>query len=462
MSTEERATELADLLGRRLGERIGSSAPGGAWGVFSAHGGLVHSAAAGRSGDGGTRPDERTAFRIASCTKSFTAAAALLLRDRGVLDLDLPIDSYLPYPVPIRFADAIARVTTRMLLTMSAGFPTDDPWADRQESLAVHEFSEVVGAGLRCAWQPGTRFEYSNLGYALAGQVIEAVSGDEYTTFVRRELLRPLELLGTDFAPPAGHRMAVGYRQTPDGWAPQPISSPGVFSAIGGLFSTVTDLSAWAGWLARGFDRGDDAGPLAASSRRELQQLSRIAPSRATTAPGAHEGYGMGLFVEHGDAGRTIFHSGGYPGYTTHMRWHLESGVGAVAFENASYTGLTTPLASAMLELPPVRWDPQPWPETLAAASRINQMLHEGTLVDDPAVFSANVALDRPFDERQAELEALLSGGACDGSMTAMHADSPAALTWRTRSGGAALSCAILMTPAAATRVQSLRINRVQ
>jgi hypothetical protein len=115
-----------------------------------------------------------------------------------------------------------------------------------------------------------------------------------------------------------------------------------------------------------------------------------------------------------------------------------------------------------MLELPPVRQEPQPWPETLAAASRINQMLHEGTLVDDPAVFSANVSLDRPFDERQTELEALLSGGACDGSMTAMHADSPAALTWRTRSGGAALSCAILMTPAAAARVQSLRINRVQ
>jgi hypothetical protein len=169
----------------------------------------------------------------------------------------------------------------------------------------------------------------------------------------------------------------------------------------------------------------------------------------------------MGLFVEHGDAGRTIFHSGGYPGYTTHMRWNLESGVGAVAFENASYTGLTTPMASAMQELPPERQEPRPWPETLAAARRINEMLHTGTLVDDPAVFSANVALDRPFAERQAELEAFLTGGACDGSMTAMRADSPAALAWRTRSGGAALSCAILTTPTAEGRVQSLRISPV-
>jgi CubicO group peptidase (beta-lactamase class C family) len=457
MSTQNRAMELAGVLGRRLGERIGTSAPGGAWGVFSAHGGLVHSAAAGRSDDTGTIPDERTAFRIASCTKSFTAAAALLLRDRGALDLDLPIDSYLPYPVPIRFADAATHVTTRMLLTMSAGFPTDDPWADRQESLSVHEFAELVSAGVRCAWRPGTRFEYSNLGYALAGQVIEAASGDDYIAFVRRELLEPLGLHGTDFVPPAGHRMALGYRRTPNGWVRQPISFPGVFSAIGGLFSTVTDLASWASWIMCGFDDAE-AGPLSAAGRRELQQLGRIAPSRATTAPGAHEGYGMGLFVEHGDAGRTIFHSGGYPGYTTHMRWNLESGVGAVAFENASYTGLTAPMASAFLELPSVRREPQPWPETLAAARRINEMLRAGALVDDREVFSPNVALDRPFDERQAELDALLAVGGCDGSMTELRADSPAALSWRTACGSGALACAILMTPASDTRVQSLRI----
>src|SRR5690606_36355955 len=105
---------------------------------------------------------------------------------------------------------------------------------------------------------PGTRFAYSNLGYALVGQVVEAVTGRGFTDVVRERLLDPLGLSGTAFEQPLGSRVAVGARILDGAWDYLPLSGPGVFSPIGGLFSTVTDLARWAGWLASAF-AGDDS-----------------------------------------------------------------------------------------------------------------------------------------------------------------------------------------------------------
>src|SRR4051795_1723795 len=110
-----------DPVRRIFAERHASgAAPRLAWGVL-AGGELV----------GGEDVD--TAYRIASCTKSFTAAALLLLRDRGVLSLDAPITDFVPQAV-LRLPSADSPVpSVRMLMSMSGGLPTDDPWADRQE-----------------------------------------------------------------------------------------------------------------------------------------------------------------------------------------------------------------------------------------------------------------------------------------------------------------------------------------
>src|SRR5437763_12356892 len=107
-------------------------------------------------------------------TKSFTAAAILALRDDGALKLDEPAVSYVPElaGVPPASADS-PPVTIRNLLTMTAGFPTDDPWGDRQQGLPLGRFRALLAdGGVRLAWAPATRFEYSNLGYAVLGLVI--------------------------------------------------------------------------------------------------------------------------------------------------------------------------------------------------------------------------------------------------------------------------------------------------
>jgi CubicO group peptidase (beta-lactamase class C family) len=153
----------ADRLARAFAERDGQ--PGLAYGIV-AQGRLVHSGGLGERWLGGPVPDAGTVFRIASMTKSFTAATVLGLRDEGALRLDDLAEDYVAELRGLRLPSTDSpRPTIRNLLTMTAGFPTDDAWGDRQQSLDPAQFAALVrDGGVRAGWAPGTRFEYSNLG----------------------------------------------------------------------------------------------------------------------------------------------------------------------------------------------------------------------------------------------------------------------------------------------------------
>src|SRR5690606_5571985 len=122
-------------------------------------------------------------------------------------------------------------VTIRMLLTMSGGLPTDDPWGDRQEAMTASEFDALLAAGLSFDSIPGTGFTYSNLGYAVLGRVIETASGRDYRRFVRERLLDPLGLTRTafEFDRYTGDEAALGARHLDGQWQYVPFSGPGAF-----------------------------------------------------------------------------------------------------------------------------------------------------------------------------------------------------------------------------------------
>lgn len=406
------AANIAGIFKDRV---TGKAAPATRFTLFDATG-TVHEGGFGNAGAAGDPPGPGARFRIASCTKSFTAAAMLLLRDRGRLSLDEPVTRYVPALTPTLPAGRPEAPTLRMLLSMSGGLPTDDPWADRQESLSAAAFDAVLRAGVRFAAVPGTRFEYSNLGYALLGRVIEEVGGKPYPAFVTENLLQPLGLEETGFDPaavPAG-RMATGFRQTEAGWQPLPFTGPGAFSAIGGAVTTTADLACWANWLSEAFrpDAAED-GPLSAASRREMQHIHCV----MTPGPGEDlrlRGYGYGLNIEH-DArfGAIVSHSGGYPGFSAHMRWHPQTGLGVLAFENATYSGAWIPVTAALerlleaaLESETPAAEPPAAVRTLAAG--LCRLVADGwddALAD--TIFLENVALDRPYAERAADLAAI-------------------------------------------------------
>ncbi|MGV1792947.1 serine hydrolase domain-containing protein [Rhizobium sp. A37_96] len=408
---------LAEKIDALFHERVEQRAtPGIRFAVFDRTG-ITFEGGHGHADTAGRPPASHTRFRIASCTKSFTAAAILVLRDRGLLSLDTPVTHYVPVLKPTLPEGRPEAPTVRMLLSMAGGLPTDDPWADRQESLSNAAFMAVLESGVRFATAPGTRYEYSNLGYALLGQVIETVSGERYVDFVANHLLSPLGLHETGFDPLsiAPERMATGFRDVDGNWLPLPFTGPGAFSAIGGAVTTTHDLARWAGWLGAAFDHasGGEEGPLSAASRREMQRIQcPIAPEPADDI--RLKGYGFGLLVEHHIRfGPIVSHSGGYPGFSSHMRWNPQTGLGVVAFENATYSGAWTPTTAALdllLDRASEIGRPDDTPPSVVRdlSKGLLRLLTEGwdDMVAD-AIFLENVAMDRPYRERATEMAAL-------------------------------------------------------
>ncbi|WP_438754984.1 serine hydrolase domain-containing protein [Pararhizobium sp. O133] len=422
------AKTIAEIFSQRVQQK---ATPGIRFALFDRSGTVLENG----FGDVGAHPlRSHTRFRIASCTKSFTAAAILLLRDRGRLSLDEPVTRYVPALRPTLPIGQPTAPTLRMLLSMAGGLPTDDPWADRQESLSNAALDAILDKGVRFVTTPGTRYEYANLGYALLGRVIEIVGEQSYPAFVTDNLLAPLDLHETGFDPATvpADRMATGFRKTGDGWQPLPFTGPGAFSAIGGCVTTVGDLVRWADWLSAAFrPEGTQDGPLSAATRREMQSLQcAIAPE-----PGKDvglKGYGYGLVVEqHARFGPIISHSGGYPGFSSHMRWNAQTGLGVVAFENATYSGAWEPASAALSQLLDAAFSAHVPAATPPAAihelvAGLRHLLLDGW--DDAvadAIFLENVALDQPYAERAADLANLRArAGAMDeGLMTVVPSD---------------------------------------
>ena len=256
----------------------GWKVPGFVYGVV--HGSeLVHVRGLGtiRVGEDAT-PDARSVFRIASMTKSFTAASVLSLRDEGLLRLDDPIDRYVPELEALRYPTTDSpRITIRHLLTMTAGFPTDDPWGDRQQGLDLADFSAILRGGLSFAWAPGTRFEYSNTGYGILGRLITNVAGREYREVVRERFLAPLGMHDTGYLEQQAdpERLARGYIWRDGAFLEEPMDGYGALAAMGGIFTTVEDLTHWVAGFLDAFpprDDPDDRHPLSRATRREMQQ----------------------------------------------------------------------------------------------------------------------------------------------------------------------------------------------
>jgi CubicO group peptidase (beta-lactamase class C family) len=454
--------------------------PGLAFGVVR-DGELVHWGGFGQRFLGGPAPDADTVFRISSMTKSFTAAAIMLLRDEGLLALDDLAEEYVPemrgWP-PVT-ADS-ARVTVRHLLTMTAGFPADDPWADRQQGLPLEDFSALLSGGVSFAWAPDTKFEYASLGYAILGRIITAVSGLAYPEFIRQGLLNPLGLTRTGYeaAEFAADCLALGYGPGPEGWAELPMEPTGAFAPMGGVFSSVRDMARWvAGFLAV-FPPADDGAPhpLSAASRRQMQLPQVFAssfPGSGFPVGGFPMSYGFGLLIDQDPAlGRIVHHAGGYPGFGSHMRWHPATGTGVVALANCTYA-TPYPLTVKLLEAV-VRQDKttpaasgsavgprgEPWPETAAARDAVNRLLRDWDDAEADRLFTPNVAQDAPYPQRRSAIELIRERIGAFGDDPDRPAEflSPARCRWWLTGDRGAAQAEIMLSPEKPPRVQALSL----
>jgi CubicO group peptidase (beta-lactamase class C family) len=445
--------------------------PAMAYGVV-ADGALVHARGVGSLGGTAGPPDADTVFRIASMTKSFTASAVLLLRDQGRLRLDDPIAALVPELAGLRLPTSDSPpLTVRLLLEMSAGFATDDPWGDRQQALPADRFSNLLAGGFSFAWPPGTAFEYSNLGYAILGRAVENVTGLVFREAIQRLLLDPLGLTSTvfDAGDVPAERLATGHVARNGQFDSVPFETYGSFASMGGLFSSVRDLARWIAGFLDAFPPRDDpesGHPLRRATRREQQQVHRsIGPMLTVTAPGAPPvvatlGYGFGLVVRHDHRiGDVVAHSGGYPGFGSHMRWHPACGVGVVALGNVTYAPMHEPVAdalTALVQASPERRRPAPWPEALAARDALEGLLARWDDEVAARLFTENVALDEPLTARASTMAELAERhGPLRRDDGTDEARSPAHLAWWLRGERGAVRAELRMSPERRPRVQA-------
>ncbi|MFM7211863.1 MAG: serine hydrolase domain-containing protein [Actinomycetota bacterium] len=454
------AAELTDL--RLRAAREEHDVPAIAYGLVLG-GTLVHSGSAGA--EAARMPTAQTPFRIASMTKSFTATTVLILRDRGVLALDDRLERWLSWASTIGLPSAAPPLTIRHLLTMTAGFPTDDPWGDRQEPRPLADFDRLVEGGLSFCRPPGIDFEYSNLGYALLGRVIAQATGDDFRDVVADLVLQPLGMASSTFDVSAAHGHATGFRRVDDRLVEQPETASGAFSPMGGLWSTVEDLARWIAFHEAAWADDPADIPLSRWSRREMQRPHIIAQVDEAEGPAAHS-YGFGLYVTDDlRLGRFIHHSCGYPGFGSHMRWHPDTRWGIVALANRTYAPMRKVCADVLAEI--VADDSESarrsrardalWPVTRQAIGIAESLLArwEDEVLDTHGAM--NLDLDQPREERRRHWQALARDlGPFESVPDTLTTRSPAHARWRMHGRSGDVWLEVLMSPEREPRIQTL------
>lgn len=259
-----------------------------------------------------------TLYSICSISKLFTSVAIMKLYDEGKLRLDDEISDLLPwYDLKQQYEDSWP-ITVRTLLTHSSGLPResnhpywtgpDFPFPDREAMRSELHNQETI-------YPSSTYFQYSNLGMSLLGEVVEEVSGIPYETFIRDNILDPLEMKDTrTFLPEDlyGTDMAIGYsaldREGNRGRV-NFFQARGIRPAAG-FSSNVSDLGKFASWQFRLLDT-TSAEILKPSTLKYMQQVHWTDPDWKTT-------WGLGFNVFKGEDGeKFVQHGGSCPGYNT-------------------------------------------------------------------------------------------------------------------------------------------------
>lgn len=199
MSSETLVVPLVDQLDAFFGQYTAAGqSPGLVYGLVGADG-LEHTRGFGTADDQGNAPDADTVFPIASMTKSFVALGALLARDRGLLDLNAPITDFYPQWHGTVGEEPAVAPTLRQLLSMGGGLTEDNSWVDPFLGLSEAELVERIRPGFNYSNHPGSAFEYSNIGFTMAGLAVGKAVGRRVEDWVTDEILRPLGMNSTWF-----------------------------------------------------------------------------------------------------------------------------------------------------------------------------------------------------------------------------------------------------------------------
>lgn len=274
--------------------------------------------------DSKTPIDENSYFWIASNSKAVIAAAAMICVDEGLLDLDVPVEEYLPQLKDLKvgrqnpdgsvlLVPAASKPTLRQALSHTAGLRFITAYQERYgiDSLPVSRLMTTVGMSALIE-DPGVKYSYSNLGIDVAQAAVEAVTGMPFEKFLQERIFDPLEMTDTTFYPSEEQlkRLATPYGWNRETKALQPIrfgqmpsmddGSPRFAEGGGGLFSSAKDFIKFYQMLG-----GKGVG---ANGKRILSESAVETMSTKQTGDSVDVAYGFGLTVSEASYG----HGGAY------------------------------------------------------------------------------------------------------------------------------------------------------
>ena len=260
-----------------------------------------------------------TRFRLGSLTKQFTAAAVLLLEERGKLKTTDLVKKYYPEAPP-----AWDKITLVQLLTHTSGIPNFTSFPDYEQfSKQPNTPTELVQRfrDKPLDFEPGAEMRYSNSGYVLLGFIIEKASGTTYAKFVEENIFKPLGMKdsGYETATPPIPNLAQGYVLGPSGPAVADHLDMTVPLSAGGLYSTAPDLLRWTQALFAN------------------KLLSAASLTKMTTP--AKNDYAFGLAIAHRAGLRVIEHGGSIDGFDTKLAYFPDDKLTIVALSNINGPG---------------------------------------------------------------------------------------------------------------------------
>ncbi len=256
-----------------------------------------------------------TLFSICSISKLFTSVAIMQLRDAGKLSLEDSIQNLLPWFELKQAHDDSGPITVRSLLTHSAGLPRESAhpyWTGPDFPFPSKEAVREGLKGQETLYPSSTYFQYSNLGLSLLGEIVEGVSGLPYDTYVKDNILNPLQLTDTYTELPAslwGDKLATGYsaRKRDGSRNKQKRFDAAGITAAAGFSSSVEDLGKFASWQFRLLKEGGEE-ILKASTLKEMQRVHWMNPDWTTS-------WGLGFSVYEVEGKTIVGHGGACPGY---------------------------------------------------------------------------------------------------------------------------------------------------
>jgi len=312
-------------------------------------------------------------YSIGSISKQFTAAAVLLLAEEGRLSLDDRVVRWLPELT--RAKD----VTVRQLLSMTSGY--QDYWP--QDYVMPMMLEPVTGEAITKTWaqkpldfEPGTKWQYSNTNYVIAGMIVERAAGVPLLDFLQKRVFTPLHMSSVsniDDAPLGAGDPSRYMRYALGPLRPAPKEGKGWLFAAGELAMTASDLALW---------------DISMIEQTVMQPASyRAMQTEALLANGAGTRYGLGVSVGTVDGHRVISHSGEVSGFTAKNDVYVDDRAAVVVLTNLDAANAYDLIATKIGTLLFTTVD-SATPKTTELARKIFEGLQRGEI--DRALFTSN------------------------------------------------------------------------